>query len=46
MYIHVSWHEAVCTNIRAGTDRGQKRALYPLELELQLVVSCHVGAGN
>ena len=26
--------------------RGQKRALDPSELELQVVVSCHVGAGN
>lgn len=25
--------------------RGQKRTSDPLELELQLVVSCHVGAG-
>lgn len=26
--------------------RGQQRALDPLELELQLAVSCHEGAGN
>jgi hypothetical protein len=26
--------------------RGQKRELYLLELELQVVVCCHVGAGN
>ena len=25
---------------------GQKRALDPLELEFQMVVSCRVGAGN
>lgn len=25
---------------------GQKRALNPLELELQTIVSCHVGTGN
>jgi hypothetical protein len=25
---------------------GQKQASDPLELELQVVVSCHVGAGN
>ena len=26
--------------------RGQKRASGPLELELQMIVSCCVGAGN
>jgi hypothetical protein len=26
--------------------QGQKRALDPLELETQAVVSCHMGAGN
>lgn len=26
--------------------RGQEKVLGPLELDLQMVVSCHVGAGN
>jgi hypothetical protein len=29
-----------------GAQSGQKRELDPLELELQMVVSCFVGAGN
>lgn len=29
-----------------GAGRGQKRALDALELELQLVMSCYIGAGN
>ena len=29
-----------------GDGRGQKRALNFLELELQMSVSCHVGAGE
>ena len=29
-----------------NTLRGQKRALNPLDLELRMVVSCHVGSGN
>ena len=30
----------------SGSHGGQKRALDPLRLELQMVVSCHVDAGN
>lgn len=26
--------------------KGQKRVSYPLELELQMIISCHVGSGN
>jgi hypothetical protein len=29
-----------------GVQRGQKRAWDPLELELQMALSCHVGSGN
>ena len=29
-----------------GTHGDQMRVLHPLELELQVTVSCHVGAGN
>lgn len=38
MYIHSS----VCME----HTKSQKRILGPLELELQMLVSCHVGAGN
>lgn len=33
----------VCATFAQG---GQKRTLGPLELEIQVVVSCHVGASN
>ena len=33
----------VCVEPACGVQRGE---LDPLELELQMVVSCHVGAGN
>lgn len=33
-------------HVHAGSLGGQKRALNSLELELQAVVSHHVGAGN
>ena len=33
-------------HIVPGTQGGQKRASDPLEQKLQMVVSCHVGAGN
>jgi hypothetical protein len=36
----------VCAACVCSTYRGQKRALDPLELELQMVVSHHVCAGN
>lgn len=29
-----------------GTHRAERKAPNPLELELQMVVRCHVGAGN
>jgi len=32
--------------IYAGAQRGQKRASDPLKLELQVIASHHVGAGN
>lgn len=35
----------MCTDV-LGTCRGQQRALDPLELELQKVVSSYEGAGN
>jgi hypothetical protein len=40
----------MCMNVlpacMSGTLRGQKMASDQLELELQTVESCHVGAGN
>ena len=33
-------------HIHAGATGSQKRALDPLKMELQTVVSCHVVAGN
>lgn len=41
VYLSVCLHH-MC----AGTHGGQKRALDPLGLELQTVVSLHAGAGN
>lgn len=35
-----------CTTCISGALRGQKRALDPLELVVQLIVSCHVAARN
>ena len=37
---------SACMFYMSGAYRGQKRALDPLELELQTVVNCHMGAGN
>lgn len=39
-------HVCLCIRHLSGALGGQKRALDPLKLELQMVVSCHVGAGN
>ena len=39
-------HVCLCATHMAGSLGGQKRALDPLELELQMVVSSQVGAGN
>jgi hypothetical protein len=39
-------HVCMCTTCLSGTRGGQKRVLAPLEMELQTVVSCHVGAEN
>jgi hypothetical protein len=34
----------LCTTCKALTHKNQKMASDPLELELQMVVSCHMGA--
>ena len=39
-------NSGVYVHMSADACGGQKRASDPLELELQEVVSCHVGAGN
>ena len=39
-------HICLCTSCVFGACGGQKRALDALELELQMVVSHHMGAGN
>lgn len=36
----------ICPYICVGTSRGQKKVLGILELEIQVVVNCHVGARN
>jgi hypothetical protein len=36
----------LCTACMLGAQRGYKRALDPLEQELQTVLNLHVGAGN
>ena len=42
MYMYVCMY-AMCV---PGAHRSQNRAKDPLELELKMVVRCHVGAGN
>lgn len=36
----------MCINLMPGAHRGQKEVLGSLEMELQMVVSCHVVAEN
>lgn len=47
-FLHVVlWpHICICTTCMPGVLGGQKRALDPLQLELQTAVSHNVGAGN
>jgi hypothetical protein len=50
MGVDVGTHLISCLNVcephACNAWRGQKRAPYPLDLESQMVVSSHVGAGN
>jgi hypothetical protein len=39
-------HVCLCIMFVSGVHRGQKRVSDLLELELEIVASCHVGAGN
>jgi hypothetical protein len=39
-------HVCVCTMCVSDAHRGHKRVSEPLELEFQVVMSCHVGASN
>lgn len=34
------------TDVQEGPCRGQREQSDPPELELQIVISCHAGAGN
>jgi hypothetical protein len=44
MYVCMYACMHACIRHLSGVHRGQ--ALYPLELELQIVVSCFLGPGN
>lgn len=46
MYVSVSIYVCVCTMGEPGPGGGWERASDPLDLELQIVMSLHVGAGN
>lgn len=46
MYLSVGVRISMCSIDVLGTTGGQKRGLYPLELELQIVVSHRVGRRN
>ena len=51
VYMYVCIHECfacmhVCAPSACLMSRDQKRALDPLELQLQALVSCHVDARN
>lgn len=37
---------SVCTTCMLGAQGGQKKALDPLGLDLKMLVSCLMGAGN
>lgn len=41
-----SLHKCLCITCRCSDYRGQRGHLIPLELELDIVGSSHVGAGN
>lgn len=39
-------HVSLCTTRMPGDDGSQKRVVDPLDLEIQTVTSCHVGASS
>lgn len=39
-------HVSMCTVCKPGPLGGQRRALVPLEMELLVVMSCHMSAGT
>lgn len=45
MYTEVL-HICLCAASVLGANRGYRREVEPLELELHIVVSCHMGARN
>lgn len=46
LYVYIFPACVLCTAFVPGAHGGQKMALGPLELNLQIVVSCHVSAAN
>lgn len=48
LYLHVCVYTSVINeyHMHAGSHGDQKRALDSPEPEVQIVVRCHVGAGN
>lgn len=46
MCANVCMHACLCISCMHGACRDQERAANPLGLDLQMVVSCHVGAGD
>lgn len=47
MYAYMSVYVlCICTMFKTGAHEGQKRELDSLEVELQLLMSCHMSAGN
>lgn len=43
---YVCMYVCMCTSYMPGAQRGQKKVLGLLELELETVVNCHVGTRN
>lgn len=39
-------HCCLCTTCACDTHRGQRKVLNPMELEVNIVVSCHVVAAS
>lgn len=46
MGVSACLHVCMCITCMAGVHGGQKRDPGPLELDLEVVMSCHVGFGS
>lgn len=46
LFYGYAWIAYMCTICMPGAHRSQNRVWDPMGLELQIVVSCHVDAGN